>query len=182
MNSERSNYAKTIRKIAWGYFFLYIDVNLNGWSILPAWFGWYKFDHAIGILREPRPKLALLKNFAVALLLWRVVMWQRFFELPGWFAPVRIIFELMELYFHFHLLTELSALASRLLSQRILRCRTASIVMETAFILIVAMPVPQEIIGYMALPLVLVRFFVCLYIMLSIFNLAKELEQPELEN
>ena len=182
MSQESNTTANTVRKIAWGYFFLYLDINLNSWSVLPAWLGWYKFSSAIGALKEKRPKLALLENFLPPLLVWSLLEWQQFFALPAWTGPVRVMLELMELYFHFHLLTELSALASGALAQRLLRCRTASLVMETAMIGIIALPLPQEILGWMAVPLLLARALVCLYIMLSIFSLAKELEEAPAEN
>lgn len=180
MNEKQT--ANTVRSIAWGYFFLYINVNLNGWSILPAWLGWYKFRTAVSGLKEVRPKLVLLERFALAIFFWSLLDWQQFFELPGWLRPVGVMFQLMRLYFHFHLLTELSALASDQLSQRLLRCRTASLVMETAFTLIMALPLSQEIIGWSAVPLVLAELIVCLYIMASIFRLAQELEAVEAQN
>jgi len=176
---NQANYANTVRKIAWGYFFLYLDVNLNGWSILPAWFGWYKFGAAIGVLKEVRPKLGLLEGFAAALTVWRVVTWQPIFELPGWLAPVQVLFSVMEMFFHFHLLTELSTLTSGLLSQRILRCRTASVVLETALVLWTALPIPQTVMGWPSVLILLVQLFVCLYLMMSVFSLAKEMEDPQ---
>ena len=30
-----------VRLVAWGYFFLYLNFNINGWNILPAFVGWY---------------------------------------------------------------------------------------------------------------------------------------------
>ena len=67
MNQEKTN---TIRSIAWGYFFLFINFSLNNLSLLPAWFAWYKFGRAIGGLKEIRPKLVLLENFVPPLLVW----------------------------------------------------------------------------------------------------------------
>ncbi len=179
MNQEKTN---TIRSIAWGYFFLFINFSLNNWSLLPAWFAWYKFGRAIGGLKEIRPKLVLLENFVPPLLVWSLLEWQQFFELPGWLRPVGVLLSLMTLYFHFHLLTELSALASDALAQRLLRCRTASVVMQTALALAGALPLPQSAIAALALPLVLAGFVVCIYIMTSVFRLAGELEEAGVQN
>ena len=179
MNQEKAN---TVRSIAWGYFFLYINFSLNNWSLLPGWFAWYKFERAIGGLKETRPKLALLENFVPPLLIWSLLEWQQFFELPGWLGPVGVMLSLMELYFHFHLLTALSALASGPLAQRLLRCRTVSVVMLTAMTAIVALPISQTAIAALELPLLLAGFVVCLYIMISVFRLAGELEGTELES
>ena len=88
MNQEKIN---TIRSIAWGYFFLFINFSLNNWSLLPAWFAWYKFGRAIGGLKEIRPKLVLLENFVPPLLVWSLLEWQQFFELPAWLRRVGVL-------------------------------------------------------------------------------------------
>lgn len=182
MSQESNTTANTVRKIAWGYFFLYLDINLNSWSVLPAWLGWYKFSSAIGALKEKRPKLALLENFLPPILVWSLLKWQQFFALPGWTGPVGVMLSLMQLYFHFHLLTELSALASGDLARRLLRCRTVSVVMQTALTVLIALPLPQNAIAALGFPLVLAGLLVCLYMMASLFHLAKELEEAPAEN
>ena len=46
---------------AWGYFFLYFDVNLGPLNVLPDWAAYLLFLSAIHLLEGQRRDLALLR-------------------------------------------------------------------------------------------------------------------------
>ena len=178
-----------VRRVAWGYFFLYLDFNLNSISILPDFIGWILFCSAIQGLKEEQPKLALLEHFAVALGLWSVVGWLPL-ELPAWLNLPGLVFQLMGLYFHFQLLTELAQLAGRYQQAMVrkdhdrcvLRARTGTTVVQTAFVLTVAAPIPEGAMTATAVVMLLVQMGLCFYTMGELFSLAnglKRLEVPQ---
>ena len=176
-----------VRRVAWGYFFLFLDFNLNSISILPDFIGWILFWSAIQGLKEEQPKLALLEHFAVALGLWSVVGWLPL-ELPNWLDLPQLVLRLMELYFHFQLLTELAQLAGRYQeitarkdhAQCILRARTGTIVVQTVLVLIVAAPVSEDILMAAAVVMLLAQVGLCFYTMGELFSLANGLKRLEL--
>ena len=112
MNSN--NYKTALKKIAWGYVFIYFSINLGAVDILPAWIGFILILQALDGVAEREPSAKLLKPFAfvlitVALIRW-VVAW---FSGSLNFAWVSIIIGIIGLYFHFQLLTNLADAATK---------------------------------------------------------------------
>lgn len=184
--SEVTSLSRQVRRVALGYFFLYINLTVNGWNLLPPFVGWVLFRMAIFQLKSELPKLDLLEGFSLFLCVWSVVEWLPV-ELPGWLSLLWLVFQLMELYFHFQLLTELAGLASRCRqpgqrrdrAQGILRARTGTAVLYTTFVLLAALPIPEEAMTAAAFAVILVQFGFCLYTMSELFSLAKELEKAQ---
>lgn len=174
-----------VRLVAWGYFFLYLNFNINGWNILPAFVGWYLFEKAIQGLKEEQPKLLLLENFCWVLLAWSVLEWlpldldsQTWLGLPG------LVIQLMTMYFHFQLLTEVGELAGRYRdatprkdhARCILKARTGAVVLQTALVLVMALPLTEDWMTAAAAVLLALQLGFCVYTMGELFSLAKGLE------
>ena len=64
-----------ISKAAWGYFFLYFNINFNNVSILPSFVGYLLFLSAIKLLKEEERELSLLHTLGVIMALWTGVEW-----------------------------------------------------------------------------------------------------------
>ena len=153
--NERHTVSEALSKAVLGYFFLYFDFNIGidqiQLSIFPAFVGWYLLHQSVMWLTQERPKLGLLERCSVWLGAWSVVAWLPI-ELPRMLYPVSLTFLLIELYFHFLFLTELSELArdhAELLSDaelpnRILRVRTAALLLRTGLGLVVALPLSED--------------------------------------
>ena len=58
---------------AWGYFFLYFNVNFGTINMLPDFVGWMLFLSAIGHLEEERRDLTLLRPLAQMLAVWNFI-------------------------------------------------------------------------------------------------------------
>ncbi len=138
--SSNDKRCRGITKAAWGYFFVYFNINLNGVSILPAFIGYILFLSAIGDLEEEERELSLLRTIGILLVLWHIFDWiSTGFKLAsGGVLPfVDILVCLINLYFHFQLLTNLASIAARYqgegdeLDERLLRYRTAQTVLLT---------------------------------------------------
>ena len=93
-----------ISKAAWGYFFLYFNINFNNVSILPSFVGYLLFLSAINLLKDEERELSLLRTLAVIMALWTGVEWLASFvglNLEGMWQFIDIIISLVNLYFHF---------------------------------------------------------------------------------
>lgn len=135
-----------ISRIAWGYFYLYFDLNIGTVDLLPSFAGYLLFLSAIGKLEEEERTLSLLRPFATGLFLWHTAQWLLSWigvDLNGLSQPVDLLVELINLYFHFQLLTDIAAIAARYgtgLEGRLLRCRTLQTLMLTTICLLSAAP------------------------------------------
>ena len=191
---------RNFRRIAVGYCLLYLHFKLNGFDLLPNFVGWVLFHRAILGLKEERPKLMLLKNFALALGAWSVVEWMPvslteelgLSGLPGVGLP-GLVFQLMSLYFHFQFLTELAELAGTYqdeLSRQdhrgsLLHARTGVTVLQTVSVLLAAIPFEHWLSEWnaewvetlAAVGLLIFTLVFCVTIVWELFSLAKEMEQ-----
>ena len=107
-----------ITRAAWGYSFLYfnVDINMGGNTVglLPAFVGMALFLSAIELLKEERRNLALLRPFAVALLVWYLAGWAADIfgvSLDTRLPVISLLTSLAGMYFQFQLMTDFAALA-----------------------------------------------------------------------
>lgn len=134
---------------AWGYFFLHFDFNLGTVSVLPRFVGYLLLLSAVGKLSVERRDLALLRPLCILLAVWNGVDW-----LCSWVGmdagslllPLSLVIAAAGMYFHFQFLTDMAALAEAHqpeggdLDQRLLRRRTAYIVLTTAASVLIYLP------------------------------------------
>lgn len=130
-----------ISKVAWGYFFIYINVFINNINLIPTFVGYVLILSAIRLLKEEVRELSFLHAPGMMMVLWTGADW--FASLVGirimdrW-QFVDIIIGLVNLYFHFQLITNLSYIATKYqpqgyeLDTKLLRYRTLQTVMLTA--------------------------------------------------
>lgn len=128
-----------IDRTAWGYFFLYFNINVGGVSLLPTFVGYLLFLSAINLLEDEEQEVALLRPLAMLLAVWHGLDWFLSFlgaDLYG-LQFIDLIRDLANIYFHFQLLTNLAAIASRRQEegaqqdQKLLRCRTLQTLLIT---------------------------------------------------
>lgn len=142
---DRQKLYNGIDKAAWGYLFIYFNINLGTVNILPTFVGYLLFHSAIKYLSDEEKELDLLNTLVGILTLWHIVSW--FGDMisldPGDLLPiVDIIISVINIYFHFQLLTNLASIAARYqhkgdeLDKRILHCRTFQTVMLTIVIIL----------------------------------------------
>lgn len=113
--SHQEQVYKGISKCAWGYIFLYFDINLNTVSVLPDFWAFVLFLGAIELLREEERELALLRPLGLILMVWHGIQW-----IMSWFGGdlgdlliPELVVCILNLYFHFQLLTNLSSIAGK---------------------------------------------------------------------
>lgn len=170
-------------KAAWGYLFLYLDVYVGGVTILPVCAGYLLFWQALGLLEGEDRDLSLLRPLCLLLGLWHAGAWLYAWTggaLEGRFPPLDLIVEVVTLYFHFQLFTDLAGLAAKYqtegmdLDRRLLRLRTVQALVTTALALAVLLSVgPEGPAGWGVLAMAVVGLVVALLLMRGIFALRR---------
>ena len=139
--THRQTMYDALSKAAWGYFFLYFDINLGSVSVLPSFVGFLLFLSAIQQLKEERRDLELLRPLGILLAAWHFGSWLASWlgtTLDGRLPVVELIVSLAGVYFHFQMLTDYAALAAKYqepdqdIDRRLLRWRTRQTLLLTA--------------------------------------------------
>lgn len=130
---EISKISKGIIKAAWGYFFVYFNINFGTVNILPSFVGYLLFLSAISELKDEERELSLIRTIGIILTLWHILLWVLDIFAIGFPVEIQfveIIVTVINLYFHFQLLTNLSDIAFRYqetgstYDKKLLKCRT----------------------------------------------------------
>lgn len=130
-----------ISKAAWGYFFLYFNFNIGTLNVIPSFVGYLLFLSAIKLLKEEERELSLLSTLGFILTVWAVIEWIGSLvsvDVNGMWQFADIVISLVNLYFHFQLLTNMASIAVKHqsagyeLDSRLLRYRTLQTIMLTA--------------------------------------------------
>lgn len=187
-----TNYQKLydgISKAAWGYFFIYFNINVNSVSLIPSFVGYLLFLSAINYLQEEERELSLLHTLGVILVVWHSVAWIASwfsFNLDGAWQFIDIIISLANLYFHFQLLTNLASIATKYqpegyeLDAKLLRYRTLQTVMLTAVLIITHLhPWLSEVWTYISVVMLIVYLIAGICLMKALFDLRRCLPRNE---
>lgn len=138
MNHER--YKQALGRIAWAYVLIYFDINLGPVDILPKWIGYIMILTVLNVVAEREPSAKLLAPFGLILTVESMIQWVLTIfggeiSLP-W---VDVIVGIVNLYFHFQLVTNLADIAERdgsKYAKRLRKLRTLQTFFVTAWILI----------------------------------------------
>ena len=187
-----TNYQKLydgISKAAWGYFFIYFNININTVSLIPSFVGYLLFLSAIEHLKDEERELSLLHTLGVILVGWHSVAW-----LVSWFSInldgawqfIDIIISLVNLYFHFQLLTNLASIATKYQPEgyeqdaKLLRYRTLQTAMLTAILIITRLQTwLSEVWTYISVVMLIVYLIAGICLMKALFDLRRCLPTNE---
>ena len=180
------NYQDAIGKISWGYLFIYISLNLGSVNIFPSWAGFLLIYLALGAVAAMDPSAKLLKPFALLLLAEDLAEWVlNIFSMEPDLYWVDVFINVIILYFHFQLLTNLSNIAEGQGSQhagRLIKLRT----IQTIFMTVIALiPVSKRAAitlaenGLVVFGIGLVSVIVMLVICVTLFQYKRELRGME---
>ena len=174
-----------IGRAAWGYFFIYFDINLNTVSILPSFIGYLLFLSAINHLCDEERELNLLRTLGIILTVWHIASWFASFgaiKLDGMLPAVDIIIGVVNIYFHFQLLTNLASIAAKYQSEdhefdaKLLRYRTMQTVMLTAVIILGYLAKWQtELVTVISVGMIIVYLIVAILLMKTLFDLRRDI-------
>lgn len=178
-----------ISKAAWGYFFIYFNINVGAVNLLPSFVGYLFFLSAISCLKDEERELSLLNTLGVILALWHSAEWVVSLfgiNLEGSWQFIDIIISLVNLYFQFQLLTNLASIATKYqpegyeLDEKLLRYRTLQTVMLTAIEIIINLqPWLSEVWTYISVIMIIVYLIAGICLMKALFNLRRCLPTSE---
>ncbi len=185
------NVCKGLGRVAWGYFFIYFNFNILTIDLLPNFIGYILFLSAITLLKDEERELSLLYTLGVIMTLWTVAEWLVALvglKLDGLWQFVDITIAVINLYFHFQLLTNLASVAEKHQSEecsfdkKLLCYRTFQTVMLTSvFVIQFFSPWLTEIWTVITTCLAIVYIIAGILIMKTLFDLRKCL-QNRIEN
>lgn len=180
-----------IGKCAWGYLFLYFDINLGTVSILPDFIAFINFLAAIELLHEAERELTLLRPLGKTLMLWHLAEWGMLWfgkDVDGLVPALDIVICIANLYFHFQLLTNLASIASRYQSidteydQKLIKYRTMQTVLFTAMMVLSYLsPLFGDIWGYVSLAIGAVYLIAGLFVMATMFDFRNQFQTTPTE-
>ena len=185
MNGGRNSLVTAIGRVAWGYVFLYLNINLNEVNILPDWACYAFILAALPGLALAERSAALLRPLAWILLAAEGADWVLSllgYSLSGGaFYIIGVIIAVVELYFHFQLLTNIAAVASRFDENRargIRRLRNATAIFGT----VMAIPWPIYRLGEtaqetLAVALVVLALVLIVWTFAALFGLRGEIRR-----
>ncbi len=185
------NICKGLKGVAWGYFFLYFNFNLFVLNVLPDFVGYILFLSAITLLKDEERELSLLYTLGVIMALWTGAEWLVGLvglKLDGLWQFVDITIAVINLYFHFQLLTNLASVAEKhqpeeySFDKKLLSYRTFQTVMLTSvFVIQFFSPWLSEIWTVITVCLAIVYIIAGILLMKTLFDLRKCL-QDRIEN
>ena len=168
---------------AWGYLCIYFNINLGSVNILPNFVGYLLFHSAIKELCDEERELDLLNTLVGILTIWHIASWIGdliSFDLGALIPIADIIISVVNIYFHFQLLTNLASLAAKYqpegeeLDRRILNCRTFQTIMLTAAIILLYLTDPNNTAGiYISIGIAILYLIAGLIMMVTLFDLRK---------
>lgn len=154
-----------IRRIAWGYLIILLDINIGGLNILPNWLGLILILRALPALGREEPSTRLLQPLGILLAFWDGICWigKLFGNTVDWPLP-QLLAAVLSLYFHFQLLTNLADIAGRYgcPQEKTLRTlRTVQVVLLTASYLAVGWLESAALILLLAVISLVVAIIIC---------------------
>ena len=163
--------------------FIYFDFNINTVSILPSFIGYLLFLSAINYLCDEERELNLLRTLVIILTVRHITSWLASWvslDLDGMLHVVDIIIGVVNIYFHFQLLTNLASIATKYqsedyeLDKKLLRYRTLQTIMLTAVIIIgyLSKWLP-ELVTLVSIGMIIVYLIAGILLMKALFDLRR---------
>ncbi len=185
----REKLAKAVGLVAWGYVFIYFDLNLGPFDILPNFVGYMFMLNSLETLAIEERSTILLKPLVYILIVWEMLQWlNAFINLTpaGYlYTLANTIVIVVSLYYNFQLLTNLAAIAQKYdcyEERNIILLRT----IYTLLITFVALPlqtsfIPEYIMDIIPLVMIFIVVIIIFASCLILFSFKHSLNNTEVE-
>lgn len=158
-----------------GYLFLYFHFNLLTLDMMPDWVCYVFLLLAIREAAPLVPSLKLLRLLGVLLGVWEGILWVSTALNVSLALPlVKVLVDVMAIYFHYQFLTDLARLAAKLKlpdQEKLFYLRTVMVVLIT----LMALPVNWQEHFLLALPMALAGVVAGLWVCLLFFRFRRQL-------
>ena len=179
------DFATAVKRIAWAYIFLYLNINLGTINLLPEWVGYIYILSAIPLIEEQEESAKYLRTPLLILAGWAGISWlaANFGFSPDW--KIIYIFPLaLRLYMHFQLLTNIADITAYFglneAAAKIKKLRSLNVIFDTALQLMSTLLLENT---YILLAVSLATLAVVVVIAFTLFSLViqlKELDEKQL--
>lgn len=181
---------KGISQAAWGYLFIFLHINIGTVDILPDFAGYILFLSAINILKEFIAELSLIRTIGIILTAWNFIDWVLSiigYEGNNVLQIISIVITIINLYFHFQLLTDFAAIAKMYqregctYDRKILSYRTFIVIILTVFAALsyFAQLIDEEIMIIISVIIIIGGVTAIILLMVALFGLRKNLSTDE---
>ncbi len=188
MTFDISDIRSAVKKVAWGFFFIYIHINIGTIDILPDWAGYALMVSALTYIALEQESAKLLRPLGTALVVWSVIEWVlKIFGLQIYLNYLSVIPTVLNLYFTFQLFTNLAGIADKYFcpqGKRLLVLRTVNVIFTVANALLLYAGIliyDSEIYMIVMMALLAVAFILMLAILITLFGLSSSMGKIEEE-
>lgn len=181
---RKEELCKAIKKIGWGYVMLYFSINIGTIDILPSWWAYIMFFREgiqEGIAKEEE-SANLLKPIGLVLGVYHFIKWLlTIFMIPTDIFIINETSSVLELYYHFQLLTNLANIARKYecpQEKMLLNLRTV----QTILLTVIAFAVHFEDLYEVSIILMVIQVIVTMCICFTLRKFKHALEEVEISN
>ena len=162
---QREALRAAVRRVAWGYLLILLDINLGTLNILPNWLGYILIIRSLADLKKEAPSAGLLTPLGILLAFWDGICWigKLFGAAVNWPLP-QLLATVISLYFHFQLLTNLADIAGRYgcpCESRLRVLRTVQVLLLTASYLAISWLPEATILTVLMIVSLVVAVWIC---------------------
>lgn len=184
---ETKTLSSAIKKVAISYILIYLHINISVIDILPDWLGYFLIVSVLPVISEKEKSAQLLKPFGIAIGIWNILEWGlKIAEAELNFTIISLVFNVITIYFHFQLITNIASLdIEEHKKKRLLDLRTATVILHTVLSLSLLIPnmfdIDYEIYSYIVMFMLIPQLIICFWISGELFAISKTLKEKEIE-
>ena len=184
---ETKTLSSAIKKIAISYILIYLHINISVIDILPDWLGYFLIVSVLPILSQKEKSAQLLKPFGIALGVWNIFEWILKIAEAEWnFTIISLVFNIITIYFHFQLITNIASLdIEEHKKKRLLDLRTATVILHTVLTFSLFIPtvinIDDEIYTYILMLMLVPQLIICFWISSELFKISKAMKEKEVK-
>ena len=186
MTNNISDIRSAVKKVAWGFFLIYIHINLGTLDILPDWAGYALMVSALPAIALEEESAKLIKPFGTILVVWNVIEWAlKIFGLQMYLNYVSLIPSAINLYFTFQLFTNLAGIAEKYScpqSKRILLLRTINVIFTVTNTILLYLGIITEggeVYTVLTVAILAVAVIIMFSILITLFSFSSTLGEIE---
>ena len=185
--TDREKLSKAIGLVAWGYIFIYFNINLGPVDILPNFVGYMFILNSLETLAIEERSTILLKPIVYILIVWEILKCLNgFISLTpsGYiYTVVNTIVIVVSLYYNFQLFTNLATIAEKNFCKEkdgLLTLRTVYTLMLTTVSVLGVLRINEDIMSFISLGLIAVTVVVIISTSAVLFGLKNSILKEQL--
>ena len=185
--TDREKLSKAVGLVAWGYIFIYFNINLGPLDILPNFVGYIFILNSLETLAIEEKSTILLKPIVYILIVWEILkLLNGFVALTpsGYiYSILNTIVIVVSLYYNFQLFTNLASIAEKYFCKQkdgLLILRTVYTILLTTVSVLGVIRINEDIMSIISLGLIAVTVVVIISTSAVLFGLKNSILKEQL--